>query len=251
LVLRLVLPEDEGQKIGARAAAAVLFAAGDAGASSGGSGPPPVSPSSQGKGTGCARRRWWSQQWSQPEASCSGGSGPPPASPTSKGKGPAEAVDDRPPPQQQHNMAQCTICFVDHPVSEMINAGSDACGSSKMLPGCCGHIYCVDCMRQWVCSCIDGGKHLLLCPSPGCNLAIAHHDIARLLADKAPAHMEVSGKRFIFWCCCQDAKSAHQLHHIACLHVPCKRSATCDWAWRSPSHPRRASTAPTRSVLRC
>jgi hypothetical protein len=74
----------------------------------------------------------------------------------------------------------------------MVYAGSDAAGSSSAAPGC-GHPFCVDCMRQYVCTCVDSSKHPVLCPSPGCSETLAYPDVSRLLRH-SPAHMEVRGR---------------------------------------------------------
>ncbi|KAG1659809.1 hypothetical protein FOA52_002145 [Chlamydomonas sp. UWO 241] len=83
---------------------------------------------------------------------------------------------------------QCTICFVEHVREDMVYSGPDTPGFSCASPGC-GHPFCTDCMRQYVCACVDSSKYPVQCPSPSCTAALAHQDVIKLLRD-SPAHLE-------------------------------------------------------------
>ncbi|KAG1669189.1 hypothetical protein FOA52_001440 [Chlamydomonas sp. UWO 241] len=102
----------------------------------------------------------------------------------------AQAKEQRPPPshQRQRSTAVCGICFDEHAQGDMVYAGSDAPGSSSTAPGC-GHRFCIDCMGQYVCTCVDSNKYPVQCPIPGCSETLAHQDNFRLLLD-SPAQLE-------------------------------------------------------------
>jgi hypothetical protein len=107
----------------------------------------------------------------------------------------------------------------------MVYAGSAAvAGSSSAAPGC-GHPFCVDCVRQYVCTCVDRSKHPVLCPSPGCTQSLAHQDIIRLL-QSLPANLEVR------------AANTHSRTHGRTRARTCAcatRSATRGSRWRARS----------------
>jgi hypothetical protein len=85
----------------------------------------------------------------------------------------------------------CTICYGEqHALIHMVSAGS-AAASSSAAPGC-GHPFCIECMHEYVCTCVASSKHPVRCPSPGCSETLAHQDIVRLLRH-SPAHMKVRG----------------------------------------------------------
>ncbi|KAG1669195.1 hypothetical protein FOA52_001446 [Chlamydomonas sp. UWO 241] len=99
------------------------------------------------------------------------------------------APAERPAPAtKKQRMTVCEICLSDHARKDMVYAGSDAASSSSSSAARgCDHPFCLECMRQYVCTCVDSGKHSVPCPSPRCKQNVASQDVIKLLRH-SPAH---------------------------------------------------------------